>query len=69
MTKIDGFRAYLGYKTVVIKTRLQGTVSLMKEMSGNTTALIECAFCINQAIFYSRINDVGHASEEVLLEY
>jgi hypothetical protein len=68
MIKADEFHGYFGYKTVVPETRLQGTISPIKEIPGSTTFLTESTFCIDQAVFYSRSSDVGHVSEEVLLE-
>jgi hypothetical protein len=65
MMKGEGFLAYLGYKIVVIQIHLQGFVSLIEERSGNTMSVIESTRCINEAIIYSRISDVGHDSEEL----
>jgi hypothetical protein len=55
MIKVSGVPVYLDYKTVVTETRLRGTASIIKEMSGNATSRIESTRCTNQAIFYSRI--------------
>jgi hypothetical protein len=59
-------RAYLGYNTVAVQKQLVGIASPIKEMSGNSSFVIDSTHCNSKAILCSGNNDVAHIIEKVL---
>jgi hypothetical protein len=56
----------LRYYVVAIEKQLIDIASLVKEMLGKGTSVIDSAHYSNKAILCPRSNDVGNISEEVL---
>jgi hypothetical protein len=54
-----------GCNIVAIEQQLMGTASLIKEMSGKRTSVIDSTHCITKAILCPGNNDVDHTSKEV----
>jgi hypothetical protein len=53
IVKCDMIHGYLGYKIVAIKKKLMVIASLIKEMLGKRTYVIDSTHCINKAILSS----------------
>jgi hypothetical protein len=66
MIKNDVTHANLGYDIIAIQQQFMTIASLIKELSGKSTSVIESTHRINVANLCSGNNDVHHVREEVL---
>jgi hypothetical protein len=64
--KGDVIHAYLSYNIIAIQKQFMVISSLLKEMSGKSTSVIDSTHCISKAVLCSGSN-VEHIREEILL--
>jgi hypothetical protein len=64
--KGDVIHAYLDYIIAAIEKQLKGVGSLNKDMSGESTSVIDPKHCINKSNLWSGSNDVNHISQAIL---
>jgi hypothetical protein len=59
--KDDMIGTYLGFDIIAVETQCTGNASLINEMSGNSTSVIDFTHCINKAILHygNNVDSIG----------